>query len=568
MKPFPLSLFQRHRRTPGLRLGTIPLFPALASLPFLSFLSFLSLPYTLRPSAVSTHMHVMGLTGMGKSKLLANMAAQLILQNRACAIIDPHTDLAEDVLRLLVEQGYYRRPDAMRRVLYVDFANPQRFVPFNVLRAPSSMPAPSYEIARNLVEATTRAWPSLAGGAAPQFENLLLAAASVLIDNGLPLTALTPLLTDAAYRERLLRRVRDPQVLDFFRSRYDKGAHLSESTLRRAFLLTYPPPLRYSLGQRENLLDFRALMDGQISLICNLGGLDVQTQRLLGCLLTVGFETAALSRADLPPAARSPYHLILDEFSQFAAQSGVALERVLALTRKYGLYLTLAHQTWSQVAATKLQGALQNTTFITFRLGQDDAAWGAARVAPFDPYRVTYWTRGSPSRPARPVYLSRAEQLGQWEYTLLRLRPREAIARVGGRTVCFHTLDVPSASLRVSREVERLKRQYAEQVLVPRARIADQQTEQQQVQAPPPKGQARQESRRDEHNVSESDGSDRPASASAQSPHSLHRIVPLAHVASAAQSAKERPVTQGSNADGEDEEEDDGDAVVELAKES
>ena len=337
-------------------------------------------------------------------------------------------------------------------------------------------------------------------------------------------------------------------------------------------MLTYPPPLRYSLGQRENLLDFRALMDGRISLICNLGGLDVQTQRLLGCLLTVGFETAALSRADLPPAARLPYHLILDEFSQFAAQSGVALERVLALTRKYGLFLTLAHQTWSQVAATKLQGALQNTTFITFRLGQDDGAWGAARVAPFDPYRVTYWTHGSPSRPARPVYMSRAEQLGQWEYTLLRLRPREAIARVGGRTVCFHTLDVPSASSRVTREVERLQRQYAEQVLVPRARIAEQQTEQQQVQAPP-QGQARQESRRDDRNASGSDGSDRPASASAQSPRSLHRIVPLARsasaasAASAAQSAKERSVTHGSTDDGEDEGEDEGEGIEETAKE-
>src|SRR5262249_40256862 len=54
----------------------------------------------------------------------------------------------------------------------------------------------------------------------------------------------------------------------------------------------------------------------------HLGGLDAQTQRLLGCLLTVGFETAALSRADLPPWRRSAYHLIIDEFSQFSADVG------------------------------------------------------------------------------------------------------------------------------------------------------------------------------------------------------------------------------------------------------
>jgi len=98
-------------------------------------------------------------------------------------------------------------------------------------------------------------------------------------------------------------------------------------------------------------------------------------------LLTVSFEQAALSRADVPPAVRAPYWLVVDEFSQFAAQSGVALERVLAQARKYGLHLVLAHQTWSQVEGGGLQGALQNSTFVTFRLGPDDAAWGADRVA-------------------------------------------------------------------------------------------------------------------------------------------------------------------------------------------
>ncbi len=451
---------------PQLRLGSIPLF---ASLPASSFLA---LPYSLSGTATATHLHVMGLTGMGKSKLLANIASQLILQGYPCAVIDPHADLAEDVLRLLLERGFFRRPDAMQRVRYVDFAYPTRFVPFNVLKAPYS----TYEIARNLVEACTRAWPSLAGGAAPQLENLLLAGATVLIENSLPLTALTPLLTDQRYREQLLRQVHDPQVLDFFRHRYDGkgggGGHLNESTLRRAFLLTYPPPLRYSLGQRENSLDFRALMDSRTSLICSLGGLDAQTQRILGCLLTVGFETAALSRADLPPAQRSRYHLILDEFSQFSAQSGVALERVLALTRKYGLFLTLAHQTWSQVDE-QLQGALQNTTFITFRLGQDDVAWGARRVAPFDPYHIKYWTGGTTTHSPRPVYSSRSELQAQWEYTLARLRPREAVSRVHSHTVQFRTAPVPPAKPATMRQVSALREQYATQLLTSRELVPE-----------------------------------------------------------------------------------------------
>lgn len=446
------------------RLGTIPLVPSLASIPFLRFLQ---LPFSLTRADLATHLHVMGLTGMGKSKLLAQYASQLILQGRACVVLDPHADLVEDVLLLLLQKGYFRRPDALSRVLYVDFAHPTRSVPFNVLHQPHY---DAYTIAQNLLEACTRAWPTLGGGAAPQFENLLLAGVSVLIANQLSLTALPRLLTDAAYREQLLMHVHDPQVLDFFRSRYDRSGNghgqLSESTLRRAFLLAYPPSLRYSLGSSHNLLDFRALMDRQVSLLLSLGGLDAQTQRLLGCLITVGFEQAALSRADLPPAARRPYHLIVDEFSQFSAQSEEALERVLALARKYGLYLVLAHQTWGQ--ARGLQSALQNAAFLSFRVGPDDLSYAASRIGPVNPYRVKYMTGGTSMHPPHPIHVSGAEQHAEWEYAIATLRPQEAFLRLRDRTIQFRTIRLPHPTPSLRHQLHDLRAAYATRLLVPR----------------------------------------------------------------------------------------------------
>src|SRR5213075_2118540 len=100
-----------------------------------------------------------------------------------------------------------------------------------------------------------------------------------------------------------------------------EGPLMRESTLNRVALLTFSPTLRYSLGQPENVLDFRRLMDDGVSVVFNLGGLDEETQRFLGCLLTVGFEVAALSRADIPEEQRRPYLLILDEFSMFSSAS-------------------------------------------------------------------------------------------------------------------------------------------------------------------------------------------------------------------------------------------------------
>src|SRR5690242_14922590 len=112
--PYKLQSFL-HLMRPRIRLGTIPLFPGVP---------FVALPVSLGPAELSYHLHVMGLSGMGKSKLLAHYAAQLILQGRAVSVLDPHADLAQDVLRLLLRHGYFRRPDATKRVLYVDFSHP------------------------------------------------------------------------------------------------------------------------------------------------------------------------------------------------------------------------------------------------------------------------------------------------------------------------------------------------------------------------------------------------------------------------------------------------------------
>ena len=392
---------------------------------------------------VAAHKHVIGLTGQGKSKFLASLFVQLFKQRVGCTLIDPHADLANDILALLHDQGCFESSAASSRLLYVDFANLDRFLPFNVL----SQPYDDHTTARNVVEACKRAWPALADGSAPQFENILLAGALVLIQNQLPLTALPQLLTDKPYRDALLCRVTDAAVVDFFHGRFDRWGRdaplMVESTLRRVFLLSFSPTLRYSLGHPENVLNFRELMDRGVSLIFNLGGLDEDTQRLLGCMLTVGYEVAALSRADTPLAERREHHLIIDEFSQFSAQSEEAFARVLSLARKYGLFLTLAHQTWSQVNK-RLQGALQNAVEVAFKLGRGDAEWAAPRFGRFDPYALKHEVT-DPAQVERthPVYFNVQETFEGWTQALMDLEPREAFVRFGKTTAKVRSLAVP-----------------------------------------------------------------------------------------------------------------------------
>jgi len=409
----------------------------------------------LTGSDLAAHKHVMGVSGAGKSKFLASLFVQLLNQGIPCAVIDPHADLARDILALLIETSFYNDQRAFERLWYVDFSqvNEHQAIPFNVL----NQPYPPHQVASLIVEVCKRAWES-GSGSTPNLENILLASSLALVENGLPLSALPKLLTDADYRGQLLQRVTDSVVRDFFADRFDgygkRASMLSESTLRRVFLLTFSPTLRYSLGQQSNTLNFRQIMDKGISLIVNLGNLDPQTQRFLGCLLTVGFETAALSRADssIYGGQRSPYHLIIDEFSQFCAQSEEGLERVLALCRKFGLTLTLAHQTFSQVSKD-LQGALQNCIHILFRLGFDDSSWAAPRfmaqtpATPAQDVRRWPWERDQAQAVSFPVSFMEGETQATWKQTFASLERQEAIVRIGQATHLMRGLDVPPPAI-------------------------------------------------------------------------------------------------------------------------
>ena len=117
----------------------------------------------------------------------------------------------------------------------------------------------------------------------------------------MPLTKLQKLIKENNYRDTLLEQVSDPDVVGFFKHRFDKwnsrdAPQMVESTLNKVLLLTFSPQLKHSLGQKENSLDFQRIINSGTSVIFNLGGLDEETRRFVSCLLTMGFEQATYAR--------------------------------------------------------------------------------------------------------------------------------------------------------------------------------------------------------------------------------------------------------------------------------
>lgn len=409
-----------------------------------------------------THTHCLGTSGSGKSRWLASFFLSLLDCGLSGTLVDPHGDTAQLVLSHLIKRGYFEQ-EGYHRLFYLDLPGAERrglFLPFNFLR----QPLPAHTIASNVKEALHRAWPSLSGGAAPMFDTLVQDGVKVLISNGLPLTALFRLLTDQDFRDGLLAREDDPEIIAFFRQQFDRlserdRADQAGAALRRAHLLTFAPILKYSLAQRENALPFRAILDEQTSIIINLALADGEARRLLGCLLTVSLEQASLSRANLPPSQRAgSHHLIIDEFSEFTAQSEESLSRVLSLCRKYGLFLVMAHQTWSQTSE-RLRGAMQNAGLeVVFRLGRADAEHSASILGRVNPLAVKHEVENENAiERTHPVFYSLPEQWESWVQAIQDLPPRQAFIRTPGGTVRrVHSPSVPDVSLHPHRlqEVE------------------------------------------------------------------------------------------------------------------
>src|SRR3954466_10522335 len=433
------------------------------------FLLFGKRTLRITPQEARAHMHVLGKTGSGKSYFLAGLFLSMHAAGMPVTLIDPHGDLAELVLTHLVQRGVYAHRAAYERLLYLDLpaaARAGRYLPFNYLKQPYDDSA----MAELVAEACRRAWPELAQGA-PTFENLLKHSIIVLRQSHHPLTKLANLLVDKSFREQLLRNVTDEQVERFFHQRMDQWgrdeAHMKESTLNRADLLTLSPVLRHSLGSSDNRLSFREMIDSGRSLIVNLALPHHDARHLFGCLLTVGMENAALARAD-NLTERVPHHLIIDEFSQFMAQSETALTRMLSETRKYELFCVMAHQNWSQ-ASERLKGALQNVGIeAILKSGRMDAEYSARILGSVNPMEVKHTVDDDKAEErTHPSYFSLPEQ---WEYQVQRIQNLgvgEALIRLMDDSVHkIHTPRLPS--LTVSKpQLQAVRDQYLTRYFAP-----------------------------------------------------------------------------------------------------
>ena len=325
------------------------------------------MPFGIAPRDARHHVYVIGKTGSGKSTLLRNVLLQHAFAGQGFALVDPHGDLAEELL-------HHIPPSRSDDLVYFNPGDLEYPVGMNLVAHVA--PDERHLVASGIVASFKSLWRSSWG---PRTEYILYNCVAALLDcENTTLLGLPRLLTDTSYREWVVRQIKDPIIRAFWLTEfaaYDER-FLTEAVSpiqNKVGALLGSPVVRNIIGQVKTKLDVRFIMDEGKILIANLskGRLGEDKSNLLGSLLVMQFQLSAMSRASVPEEERRDFALVIDEFQNFSTDG---LASILSESRKFHLSLLLCHQYIAQLTPEIRDAVFGNVgTVIAFRVGSADA---------------------------------------------------------------------------------------------------------------------------------------------------------------------------------------------------
>lgn len=320
------------------------------------------------------HQYIIGKSGAGKSKYIANMAAQDIANGEGVCIIDPHGDLVEEVLATVPK---HRADD----VILFDPSDLERPIAMNMLESPNE------EMKDFVVGEMIAIFYKLFGAEmiGPMFEhqmrNFMLTLMSDPNERG-TIAEIPRLIADAEFQKMWVAKVKDPVVRSFWENEIAKTSDFHKSEMLGYLIskvgrFVENTMMRNIIGQQESAFDFADIMNNKKIFLVNLskGKIGDINANLLGLIIVTKLQMAAMSRADMHEKDRKDFFLYIDEFHNFITPS---IATILSEARKYRLSLVIAHQYMAQLAPkgdSEIRDAVLGNVGSMFigRIGIEDA---------------------------------------------------------------------------------------------------------------------------------------------------------------------------------------------------
>lgn len=328
------------------------------------------IPFGIKKEDRSRHSYIIGKTGMGKSTLLENMAAQDILNGEGMCFIDPHGGSADKLLNYVPE-------NRVKDVLYFAPFDMEYPISFNVLENVDA--DKRHLVVAGLMSTFEKIWvDAWSARMAYILQNTL---GALLEFPGATLLSVNRMYIDKEYRKNVIAKITDPSVRSFWVDEYSKytDRYAQEATpaiQNKIGQFASNALVRNVIGQPQSSFNIRELMDQKKIFIVNLskGRVGEGNANLLGSMLITKIYLSAMSRADTKGSdmhTLPPFYLYVDEFQNFANKS---FADILSEARKYKLALTIAHQYIEQMEEEVRSAVFGNVgTMMTFRVGAYDA---------------------------------------------------------------------------------------------------------------------------------------------------------------------------------------------------
>lgn len=322
------------------------------------------------------HLYFVGKSGSGKSKCLELLIKEDVDAGRGLALLDPHGDLVDNVLRMVPK-------NRIQDVVVFDPSDTEFPIAFNPLE--NTDPSLKMQVTIGFISI----FKKLFGSAwTPRLEHVLRYTVLALLDSeGTTTLSILKMLTDKDYRHKIIARITESTVKSFWVSEFAAWSEKFDSEaitplLNKVGQFVSVDLIRNIMGQPKSSFNIREIMDNQKILLVKVskGLLGEENASLIGAMLVTKIYEAAMSRADMKEEDRKDFSLYVDEFQNFATET---FAEILSEARKYRLNLTIAHQYMGQLSETIQKTVFGNVgSMVSFRVGADDARVLAEEYSP------------------------------------------------------------------------------------------------------------------------------------------------------------------------------------------
>jgi len=323
------------------------------------------------------HVYVVGGTGNGKTTMLEGAIVQDIRTGKGVAVIDPHGDLAQELL------GYIPK-DRIKDVIYFNPYDISHPIGLNLLELPKNLSpddlAHQKEFLTEAIISVFRKVFSEDDTGGHRIESILrntIHTAFTVPDA--TLFTLYDLLTDPDFRKGVVSKLEDKRLKQFWDNQFAKAGNMQmvkmiSGVTTKLERFDRSESVRRVIEQPKSTINFDDIMNEGKILICNFarGTIGDDTSELFGIAIMAQLQLAAQRRIHIKPKERKPFYLYVDEFQNFATLTFVEL---LAEARKFKLYLTMAEQSTAQQEEQRIVHIILDNvgTIICFRFGSPES---------------------------------------------------------------------------------------------------------------------------------------------------------------------------------------------------